>query len=116
MKKTFKDKTFRTSRWLNKHTIEVKNKNNMFYDYLQYNIEQGNFYPDETTVEYFNIYGFKYTLDDILDRYNTFYANFDVNCEEYPREINGLIPFGHNYIFLEVDSYGEKIRIWEEIK
>lgn len=43
MKKTYKNKTFKTSRWLDKHTIEVKNKNNMFYDYLQYNIECGNF-------------------------------------------------------------------------
>lgn len=117
MIRKYKNKKFNVSNWIEKEYVVVDNEKHELWDYLQRNIEDGNFYPDETTVECFNIEGTLYTLDDIMDRFNKFYSGFDLNCKEYPEEINGVIEedFYHP-ILVEVDTYGERLRVWDEIK
>ncbi|MBQ1802883.1 MAG: hypothetical protein II013_07835 [Lachnobacterium sp.] len=117
MIRKYKNKKFNVSNWIDKEYVVVDNEKHELWDYLQRNIENGNFYPDENTVECFNINGNLYTLDDILDRFNTSYTYFDPKCLEYPKQINGIIEDGcYIGLLIEVDEYGEKLRVWDEIK
>ena len=50
---TFNGTKWHCGKWQTIKSCLVKNKNNQLYDYLQRNIENGNFYPDEKTVQYF---------------------------------------------------------------
>ena len=114
MYKAYKNKKFKVSKWIELEYIVVDNDKHELWDYLQENIENGNFNPDETTVPCFKINSHFYTLEDILDRFNKFWVCFDVECNEYPKQINGIIEDG-NYL-VELDSYGERLRIWDELK
>lgn len=114
MIKTYKNKTFKVGRWISKKYMTVKSKKNQFYDYLQENIANGNFSPDENTVEYFNINNSKYTLDDLILRFGI--CGYDQNCEIYPPEINCILDDSvYIQTLIETDEYCEKIRIWKEI-
>ena len=83
---TFNGTKRHCGKWQTIKSCLVKNKNNQLYDYLQRNIENGNFYPDEKIVQYFLINGVKITLDDLLNRYGI--MGFDNDCKNYPEQIN----------------------------
>lgn len=103
-------------KWQNIKYCTVKNKNNQLYEYLHENIKNGNFSEDENIVQYFLINGVKITLDDLYCRYG-FSMGFDLNAEEYPKQINCYTDVFSifNPVYCELDEYGEKLRIWKKV-
>ena len=114
--KTINGDLWHCGKWQNIKYCTVKNKNNQLYEYLQENIENGNFSADENTVQYFLIEGVKVTLDDLLCRYGV--MGFDPKAEIYPRQINCYtdVLSIFNPVYCELDEYGEKLRIWEQVE
>ena len=103
-----------SGKWQSIKYCTVKNKNNVLYDYLQENIKNGNFSPDENMVQYFLINGVKITLDDLYCRFS-FTMGFDTKCEEYPENINCYTDVFSIFspVYCELDEYGERLRVWK---
>lgn len=113
MQVIFNGKKWQSGKWQNVKYCTVKNKNNSLYDYLQQNIKNGNFLPDEKTVQYFNIDGIKITYDDLYNRFGM--LGFDFKCENYPSQINCYtnVKSIYNPVYCELNESGEKLRIWK---
>ena len=112
----FNGEKWRAGRWHNIKYCEVKNKNNQLYDAVKYQVERGDREPGDNLIGYFNINGLKVTLDDLYCRYG-FTMGFDLKCERYPKQINCYtdIQSIYNPVYCELDEYGEKLRVWEEV-
>lgn len=116
MKISFNGSKWRCGKWQNIKYCVVKNKNNQLWEQLQNEIERGDRDPDDNGMSYFLINGKKYTLDNLLCRYG-FTMGFDTKCENYPKQINCYTDDDiFNPVYCELDEYGEKLRVWEEIE
>lgn len=97
----------RVSRWITVDCIEVTKKHSLYY--YGEDTENG-----KRTVYVFRYNGRLYALDQFLNRYGM--MGFDKECNEYPAFICGYD--GENYynpLLMEIDEYGEKVRLWEEV-
>lgn len=109
-------KEWKKTRWQNIKYDVVKNKNHSLYDYVIKQQKVGNQDKDDFGVGYFLIKGVKFTLDDLLNRYNLFMFGFDIECVKYPKEINCYTDYFDmfNPIYCELDENGERLRIWKK--
>lgn len=110
----YKGNKFHAGKWHKLQYDNVKSKRHQLYDILQVRQEHG---EESNTIEYFNIYGVKVPLDCIYSRGGM--MGFDFSGEYYPMEINGYTDRVGSYLtgtLLQVEAYGEKCRIWTEIK
>ena len=116
MKIRFNNSLWRCGRWHNIKYCVVKNKNNQLYDYVMDSINRGDREPGDMGIEYFEVDGMKYTLDDLYCRFGLL-MGFDLKCERYPKQINCYSDKKSIYdpVYFELDEYGEKLRVWEEV-
>lgn len=111
----FNGSKWRCGKWQDIKYCTVKNKNNQLWEQLQIEIDRGDRDPDDNGMSYFLINGKKYTLDNLLNRYGI--MGFDSECIHYPKQINCYTDDDiFNPAYCEVDEYGEKLRVWEEIE
>ena len=97
----------KVSRWITIKEMEVT-KNHSLYRYGE-DTEIGKRY-----VFTFRYNGRLYALNQFLNRFGM--MGFDKECKEYPKFIAGYD--GENYfnpLLIEIDEYGEKVRLWEEV-
>lgn len=99
----------RVSRWIRIDSLEVTKKHSL-YCYAGKDDE----YNGKYTVLAFRYKNRWYALEQFLSRFGI--MGFDKDCKEYPAFISGYD--GENYynpLLMEMDEYGEKVRLYTEI-
>lgn len=97
----------KVSRWISVKGLEVTEKHSL-YCYGE-DTENGKRY-----VYTFRYNGRLYALDQFLNRFGI--MGFDKKCEEYPAFISGYDSENYyNPLLIEIDEYGEKVRLYTEI-
>ena len=88
------------SRWLTVYYKEVTPKHSLFC------------YSDDGYLDYFNYKGSMYAVNQFIARFGAW--GFDKECKEYPSFIVGYDGNGdyYNPLMLEMDEFGEKVRLW----
>lgn len=99
----------RVSRWIRIDSLEVTKKHSLYYY-----ADKDDAYNGKYTVLAFSYKNRWYALGQFLNRFGM--LGFDKDCKEYPAFISGYD--GENYynpLLMEMDEYGEKVRLYTEI-